>query len=215
MKTQPKKKNNPETNNKKNPKPAFANGTLWHSLRYQQNKHAQQQYKTTDVLLSPESELCWKPSQVQCWNSASCQKSVQDVCIAYVQIEVGVKQPKAGIWKQLCYAYCSSCKINHSTMRPSIASPQPISSALVECNASRSNVLLCHDASLLYKLGPEDFIKGFSGILQRTKFLLKMKVEGCFSLLKTSSLSSYFARVYSNTAYYWLWLHTKYFGSGS
>lgn len=31
-----------------------------------------------------------------------------------------------------------------------------------------------------------------------------MKVEGCLSLLRTSSLSSYFARVYYNTVYYWL-----------
>jgi len=46
--------------NKTNPDKAFANRTLPHSLRYQQNKHAQQQYKSTDMLLSPESELCWK-----------------------------------------------------------------------------------------------------------------------------------------------------------
>lgn len=41
-------------------------------------------------------------------------------------------------------------------IRTSIASHQSVTSATVECNATRSNVLLCHAASLLYKLGPND-----------------------------------------------------------
>lgn len=48
------------------------------------------------------------------------------------------------------------CKMTQPMLITSVGSHQSATSVAVECNAMRSNVLLCRDVSFVHNLGPGD-----------------------------------------------------------